>query len=110
MRIADVSVECRSPLESTLRRQTCAAVALALLVLLAPGAAVAQSKPAPQAKPKAPAVAAKAPQAVQPQMPDSARLAIMIQNTLLALNQANLTGNYSVMRDLATPSFQAANL
>jgi hypothetical protein len=89
---------------------------IALLVLAAPGGAIAQTKPAPQprppaaaAAPQAPARAVQAPLAVQTPMPDNARLAVMIHNTLLALNHANLTGNYSVLRDLATPSFQAAN-
>jgi outer membrane biosynthesis protein TonB len=33
----------------------------------------------------------------------------MIRNTVLALNQANLTGNYSVLRDMGTPAFQMTN-
>ena len=40
--------------------------------------------------------------------PDEA-LAIMIKTTLIAFNNANLTGNYSVLRDLAAPSFSEAN-
>lgn len=31
----------------------------------------------------------------------------LIQNTVLALNQANLSGNYTVLRDLASPQFGA---
>ena len=34
---------------------------------------------------------------------------ILLRSTLLALDQANKTGNYSVLRDLAAPSFAAAN-
>lgn len=30
----------------------------------------------------------------------------LVKTTLVALNQANLTGNYTVLRDLGTPSFQ----
>lgn len=34
---------------------------------------------------------------------------LMIRTTIVALNQANQTGNYSVLRDLGAPGFQAAN-
>jgi hypothetical protein len=34
---------------------------------------------------------------------------MLIRTTLIALNQANQTGNYSVLRDLGTPQFQAMN-
>lgn len=34
---------------------------------------------------------------------------VLVRSTLLALDQANRTGNYTVFRDLGTPSFQAAN-
>ena len=34
---------------------------------------------------------------------------ILIRSSLLALAHANATGNYTVLRDLATPSFQAVN-
>ncbi len=54
--------------------------------------------------------AAKAEQATtQPQMPDAYRLNILIRTTVVALNQANMTGNYSVLRDLGSPRFQASN-
>lgn len=33
----------------------------------------------------------------------------MIRTTIVALNHANQTGNYSVLRDLGAPGFQAAN-
>ncbi|WP_371345123.1 hypothetical protein [Ancylobacter sp. IITR112] len=36
-------------------------------------------------------------------------LLALLRGTLIALNQANLTGNYSVLRDLAAPSFRDAN-
>jgi len=41
--------------------------------------------------------------------PDDPRLLLMIRNAVIALNQANLTGNYSVLRDLGTPNFQMSN-
>lgn len=34
---------------------------------------------------------------------------MLITSTLTALNHANLTGNYTVFRDLAAPGFQQAN-
>lgn len=41
--------------------------------------------------------------------PDDPRLLLMIRNAIIALNQANLTGNYSVLRDMGTPNFQISN-
>jgi hypothetical protein len=34
---------------------------------------------------------------------------ILVRSTLLAIDQANKTGNYTVLRDLGAPGFQAAN-
>ncbi|TCK31111.1 hypothetical protein EV667_1216 [Ancylobacter aquaticus] len=42
-------------------------------------------------------------------IPQPAVLLALLRGTLMALNQANITGNYSVLRDLATPSFRDAN-
>lgn len=42
-------------------------------------------------------------------MPPPAVLLALLRGTLTALNQANVTGNYSVLRDLAAPSFRDAN-
>lgn len=66
-----------------------AVLALAL-ALLAPALAHAQKKPADA-------------------MPPPAVLLALLRGTMIALNQANLTGNYSVLRDLAAPSFRDAN-
>src|SRR5690606_38901352 len=44
-----------------------------------------------------------------PQLPDAYKLNMLIRTTLIALSQANQTGNYSVLRDLGTPQFQASN-
>ncbi len=43
------------------------------------------------------------------QMPSNKALAIMITNTLIAYNQGNLTGDYSVLRELSSPNFRDAN-
>lgn len=42
-------------------------------------------------------------------VPDDYKLAMLIRTSLIALNQANITGNYSVLRDLGAPAFQEAN-
>jgi hypothetical protein len=42
-------------------------------------------------------------------VPNPAFSEMLIKNTIIALNQANLTGNYSVLRELGTPAFQAKN-
>jgi hypothetical protein len=34
---------------------------------------------------------------------------VLIFSTLIALNQANATGNYTVLRDMGAPGFQSAN-
>ena len=47
-----------------------------------------------------------APKAVQI---DRNGLIILLKSTLIALDQANKTGNYSVLRDLAAPAFAATN-
>jgi hypothetical protein len=36
-------------------------------------------------------------------------LLMLVRSTMAALNQANFTGNYSVLHDLGTPQLQAAN-
>ena len=42
-------------------------------------------------------------------MPDGPALNILIRRTLLSINDANLSGNYTVLRDLAAPDFQKVN-
>jgi hypothetical protein len=80
---------------------------IALAVTIVPGAMMAQTKkepagPVDRTTPTAPAVAKLL-------VPDSQGLVVLIQNSLIALNHANLTGNYSVLRDLAAPGFQKLN-
>jgi hypothetical protein len=81
-----------------------------LPVILGLAAALtAVARAAPEDKSAAPS---KTPLTVeQPagQMPDAYRLNMLIRTTLIALNQANQTGNYSVLRDLGTPQFQSLN-
>lgn len=93
---------------------------LLIALLLVPSlaghsAAQEKTKSPPVAQPKAKADpnapkqgAAKATAPASPIL-DGAALSILIRRTLLALNDANMSGNYSVLRDLASPPFQAAN-
>ncbi|MTD96257.1 hypothetical protein GIW81_18105 [Hyphomicrobium sp. xq] len=65
--------------------------------------------PKAAAKQKDAAPAAAKPAAVSQPMPDGAALNILIRRTLLTVNDANMSGNYSVLRDLAAPGFQQEN-
>jgi hypothetical protein len=72
-----------------------------------PPAQPAQPVPKPSAGPKPPPAPQAAP---QPSLPVSLEQALyLIRSTLLTLNDANHSGNYTVMRDLAAPDFQARN-
>ncbi len=65
---------------------------------------------AQQSKPQQPNVQqSQAKPQLQPEIPDVYKLNMLIRNTIIALNQANMTGNYTVLRDLAAPGFQRAN-
>jgi hypothetical protein len=81
-------------------------LALMLGLVLVPATAISvateEQRPA-----QAPAPSA-APQ--QQQLPVSLEQALyLIRSTLLTLNDANRTGNYTVLRDLASPDFQGKN-
>jgi hypothetical protein len=66
-----------------------------------PTMASAQSpKPAPKVGPSRPT------QAPRPADIDKNGVLILVRSTLLALDQANKTGNYTVLRDLGAPGFQ----
>ena len=63
-------------------------------------ASFAQNKP-PPSKPAAPA-----PQAKQELKMETVQLVALIKSTIMALQHANQTGNYSVLRDLGSPVFR----
>jgi hypothetical protein len=42
-------------------------------------------------------------------IPDNARLVSLIRGSVISLNQANMTGDYSVLRGIGAPGFQNAN-
>jgi hypothetical protein len=54
-------------------------------------------------------VPAPAPQPLQVVAPDPVSALKMVWTVMSAVDQANITGNYSVLRDLGAPSFQANN-
>lgn len=41
--------------------------------------------------------------------PEQYKLDLLIRTTIIAINQANMTGNYTVFRDLTSPVFQSQN-
>jgi hypothetical protein len=73
-----------------------------------PVAAEQQKPPAKAAEPQAKQEPAQAvPQG--PALPDSFKLNLLIRSSIIALNQANQTGNYTVLQDLGAPAFRASN-
>jgi hypothetical protein len=89
-------------------------------ILLAAGLAWALTNAPAQPQPVKPKPAAASPaknapaeaskQQQQPAMPVSTEQALyLIRSTLLTLNDANRSGNYTVLRDLAAPDFQGRN-
>lgn len=72
-----------------------AAIALVFLFSMGLAAAAQQAQPAQQAP--------------KPANIDRNGVLILVRSTLLALDQANKTGNYTVLRDLGAPGFQAGN-
>jgi hypothetical protein len=75
-------------------------------VQIAQAPAPKQSAPAPKQQQPAPKQQPQ-PQAPKPAQIDRNGVLILIRETLLALDQANKTGNYTVLRDLGAPGFQA---
>jgi hypothetical protein len=76
---------------------------LCVLGIAASSAALPLSALAQAPKPTAPSAAP------QPAQIDRNGILILIRSTVLALDQANKTGNYTVLRDLGAPGFQANN-
>jgi hypothetical protein len=76
---------------------------IALIIALSANHAVAEQPPSEGQ------VQLQIAQQPKTQVPDDDTLFILITSTLAALNQANITGNYTVFRDLAGPRFQQTN-
>jgi len=87
----------------TMRVRTTAAVAALAALLSISGDARAQALAQGQNS------AGQQPAAQSAVMPDPYQMSMLIRTTLIALSQANLTGNYTVLRDLGSPAFQAVN-
>lgn len=93
--------------ERTIRSGLRAPAFLCLTVLLAPVSAPAQTAPAkPPAKT---AAAAPATPAAAVSVPNSLGAAKLVTGALIAVDQANKTGNYSVLLGLGSAGFQASN-
>jgi len=86
------SVEISAPRYRRVKRLVCLCIVLAFAWLPHPTPVVAQTATAGA-----------------PQVPSPPKLSLLIRTTLVALNQANQTGNYTVLRDLAAPDFQRTN-
>jgi hypothetical protein len=83
-------------------------LAVGLIVAMSVAGAVAAVMLLPRAQAQAPKQQpAPQPPAPKPAQIDRNGVLILIRETLLALDQANKTGNYTVLRDLGSPDFQA---
>jgi hypothetical protein len=85
------------------RSLLCLLAAAVLSAVSLPGAeaqAPKQQQPAPKQQPQ------QQSQAPKPAQIDRNGVLILLRSTLLALDQANKTGNYTVLRDLGSPDFQ----
>jgi hypothetical protein len=76
-----------------------AAAVLTVVSLAGADAQAPKQQPAPKQQ--------QQPPAPKPAQIDRNGVLILIRSTLLALDQANKTGNYTVLRDLGSPDFQA---
>jgi hypothetical protein len=109
-RVENLVVACQTLLGSWIGRFTAGII---VIITLAAGALVMTRLPDAEAQaPKQQPPAQKQQPQQQPQAPKPAQIdrngvLILIRETLLALDQANKTGNYTVLCDLGSPDFQA---
>jgi hypothetical protein len=91
------------------RARRVAAVVAVFAALTA--SAIAQDKPpaAPAASPTKPAPAAATPAPPQYVMPSAESILVLIRTSVLTLNDAVQTGNFTVLRDIAAPAFREQN-
>src|SRR5262249_31129599 len=83
-----------------------------LLALCASASAQDQHAPKPPHPPNPSQSQAQPPsQPSQPQvvMPDAEKIVLLLRTTLVTLNDALQTGNFTVLRDVAAPGFREAN-
>jgi hypothetical protein len=69
---------------------------------------IAKPKPAPKVETKQEAKPAPQP-APSVVMPDAEKIVLLVRTTLMTLNDAIQTGNFTVLRDKAAPGFREAN-
>ncbi|WP_454628116.1 hypothetical protein [Bradyrhizobium cenepequi] len=87
-----------------------AAIAAVLLpAVVVPATARAQSDAAAAATKSAPAAPGTPASPKRPAQVSIDQATLLVRATLLTLNDANRSGNYTVLRDLAAPEFQAKN-
>jgi hypothetical protein len=85
-------------------------VAVLVLILAAmPGGVAHAQGTAPKDAPPKDAPAKSAPGPAPIAVPDAQTLAMLIHNSVVAVSQANVTGNYGVLHALAAPGFQESN-
>jgi hypothetical protein len=77
---------------------------LQIILLVAAACANFSEGQAQTSKPKA--APTEAPAAPKPAQIDRNGVLVLVRSALLALDQANKTGNYTVLRDLGAPGFQ----
>lgn len=80
----------------------------ASVALVSETASAQTAPPGAPAPAPAPNTTYSAPVSTQP-LPDELQRARLIWSVMLAVQQANESGNYSVLRDISSPSFQTAN-
>jgi len=91
------------------RIQFAAAAIVGVLLSTGSGSSVGQEKAVPKtAQPEAAKPQAQAPQQ-QAVMPDAEKIVLLLRTTLLTLNDALQTGNFTVLRDVGAPGFREAN-
>ena len=94
------------PGRSVLTMLVLAGSGLGVLLLSGLASRAEDPKPAPHAGPHRSAPRTESP---RPAPIDRNGVLILIRSALLALDDANKTGNYSVLRDLGAPGFREAN-
>lgn len=98
-----------NPLHLLSIQKRCVANSLAGAGFLAIAAIASAISPVGAQQPVPIQTPAAVPAAPQPANMDPKAILAIIRSTLLALDQANKTGNYSVLHDLGSPDFQRDN-
>jgi len=86
-------------------------VVATVVLVLGFGVGTSSAEDKPTSKPAAPPTLQPQAQSSQPQvvMPDAEKIVLLLRNTLITLNDAMQTGNFTVLRDRGAPDFREAN-